>query len=143
MSFKDIRYILGKRITDQKPSDFPILLIENTGIKMDPTKYYLSATLLPAEPFAAALGQDAEDYLSGIFQLTILGPKGIGTKKIQDYAESLVSTIFSRSLRLSGIINNASTEVVIRKAFIRSAGDFEENVYSIICEIQYYTYAKA
>jgi hypothetical protein len=72
----------------------------NVAFSRSGNETYLAVNNLPASVQAAALGRDAQDVLTGIYQIDVVAPSGNGWAPSADVVDGLRSH-FSRGLKLT------------------------------------------
>jgi len=66
--------------------------IQSPNVSYKPTKGtpYMRSTLLPAATESAAIGLNGTDFYSGLYQVDVFAPRGLGSKTAIDLADEIV-----------------------------------------------------
>jgi len=66
--------------------------IQSPNVSYKPTKgtTYLRSSLLPAATTSAAIGLDGNDFYSGVYQVDVFSPRGLGAKTAIDMADEVI-----------------------------------------------------
>jgi len=85
MNYSDVRYNLEKRFNDNW-TDTDVIVWENSDSVVPTTDYWVRLTILPTSGENAELGSRVKK--TGLVILQIYGPKGLGTGKLFELADS-------------------------------------------------------
>lgn len=107
---EEIESALIKRLTIL--SDLPDVAWPNMPFTPTPGRPYFKPALLPGEPTQAGIGESAMNRMSGIFQVAVFVPAGIGTKDLRTMCSALEAH-FKRGT----VLNYNGVKVTIRKAY--------------------------
>jgi hypothetical protein len=99
-AFDNIRAALDSQLQTFATAQSLAVAWPNTGHEPTVGTPWIRPTLLPGWPEAAALGADADNYQSGLYQVDIFTPAGEGTEDARDYADAMI-TSFKRGTTLT------------------------------------------
>jgi len=96
--YKDIQSLLNEHLS-QLPNA-PTIAWENLYVEVDENEIYLEPHLFPSDTYYPELGENAAAYLSGIYQINVVAPKGQGWGNVADLVDSITEH-FKRGTTLS------------------------------------------
>lgn len=142
MTTSAIQSLLNAKLKTFAAAQSPALSVayENKDFAPPQAAPYLRATLLLATPRAAALGQDAQDYQRGVFQVDVMALPDKGWGPAYALAD-LLRTAFKRGQRLEGLVStpNAGTTIVCESVAVGPAMN-EDTRYKLPVSITFYAY---
>ena len=133
--YKDIQSLLNEHLSQL--SDAPTIAWENLYVEVDENEVYLEPHLFPSDTFYPEIGTDTAAYLSGIYQVNVVAPKGQGWGNVADLVDSITNH-FKRGT----VLSNENMSIKIKKV------NFEPGIYNakgnyvVPISIVYFTYYK-
>ena len=115
--------------------DAPKIVWENTVKEVNEEEVYLEPKLFPAKPAFFEIGTIAPVYLTGIYQIDVKTPKGIGWHTATDLIDKLLSH-FPRNLVL---IKDDMSIKIINSYANQGMIDFK-GVYTTPVSVEYYSF---
>lgn len=107
---------------------------ENVSDKPAVDAIYVAPAFLPAQPFAAGLGEQAANRCVGIFQVTVSAPKGSGRGPALSLASSLANH-FKRGLQFTA--SNGTLVTVTSSGPLPAQGS--DTAYNVPTDIHWTT----
>lgn len=140
MTTAAIQSLLNAKLATFAAAQSPALAVayENKDFTPPQAAPYLRAHLLLGTPRAAGLGQNAQDYQRGIFQVDVLALPSGGWGPAHTIADRL-RTAFARGLRLTGAGATAGTEIVCASVSVGPAMN-EDTRYKLPVSVNFYAY---
>jgi len=115
--------------------NLPLLQVENVSTgRLDPTKPWYRATVLPARTVHATVGIGGLERLAGILQVDVFVPTGKGTE-LADTSASTTIDAFAPRTRIAA----AGDTIVIDRSYLLRASTFE-GFYQLPVHIEWWVH---
>ena len=133
--YKDIQEILNSHLS--RMPDLPIVVWENTVQEITENDTYFEVHLLPASNFYPEIGDYSLVKLSGIYQINVITPKGIGWGNSANLVDKIIAH-FPRNL----VLTNGTVNVKIKQVDVAQGLKNEDGAYVVPVSIRYFSYYK-